>query len=1486
MEALCEALAAIDPEAFADWSSNKRTTEACEHLVEVAASITAKQLQKLHKEFSAPAAAWPSLPITNQDNAFLALMMALLNGAHAPQAAAALVAALRCPGAKAQDIFHPIVFFELTKVLRKLLTPSAAPAGKKARKKPAARRGRTDDDDDDDDDDDVDMDDDTDAAVVAAPAGSAEVLIDELSRLLQKESLALYPEALSQLIALLAAVGAYAPLRHCCAPIHGEAQETIPAVLKAALPTLSLADGADGAAASKSAASLKACADFVAGVVADATDVCAIGISEEEAGQRAGAALQAVQALLQRASKNAPDRAEPRAQVCNVLSRLLIRLPGAVSARYAGFLWRLSRTAKVAHRTFAAEMAASSLSAALTPGDGRSSRQVFEDGTAQTLWRLLLQRILTDKAPAVRARALSSLAPLLSDMSAEAPSRELLAQVQAPLPLVRPVGATPASTTAGTPAAPNTLTVVGGTPGAAPGSAVPPGAATPASLLLSPSDSLVAAASEMDPSLTALGHTLHVRLVDDKYAVRRAALTAIESWVVASGLPLPSAILQAVRTRCKDTSPNIRKAAAKTLSALLRHEPDSTSVRSAWLAGVLPLLRDSEPSVCDGALDAMAEHVLQPLARCEKKPSRGFESVAWGLLTRLTAESEPLLQHGVCELAKQKRLPAALAATAQAMLAPVDDAMDDGTASNASPAMVEATPVSVGARAAGRGALWAILLELAKQPPAAGKAHRLDPHALSACWAASHAVFRGNSATAVADEAAASTAHGHAVSEAAFALSVLTSLAKTTELPAEVVKSVGADVREQLSMLDASPRLLVPLVQAAAALLPSAQTAGGAAAWAAELMALCEAELHAALPALPADGAEAAVVECAHAAIAKRTATLVITGELAVRCPELLTPSLAEKVKEIALASAAAEAFEGLGDGANGVPPASTASPFADAIAAAEPSTTDAGGMKAAEGALAATAFVTLGKFCLRSEELTNRLLPVFVRELTSHRAAAVRNNALIAMVDLARVHTSMLDRHVPTMARALGDVSPLVRQHATLLLSQLLLEDYIKWKPPLVRAFAVSLVDLEPRLRAASHGCLFDLLLPREPLVAFNNVLPLLFSLNGVVHAPHHTSRLPASERAVVELAGDEQQRRRLAILRSLLAHMDDEHKLKVTEKICFDVLAAVPDGHLSLDDASPVVSDALMLLACKEIKLNGAGGGAAGGGDDADDDGGADGAKAKAGTAAAAKAKILTVVARKAMVESIVPIVIELKRHLGVHRSPLQKDVFVFLRELLRDHKAHLQDIFARDRQLGTEIEFDLRQLANQPPPRALLPLSPLMHTPGAMTPRAPGTSMRTPGSITKDAVENMAVPTPDRLQQMSVPKLRSGASSRGSASRSRDLPSASAAAAAIAASAAIVAPSPSSSGPAAHTTMDDAPEPMAPPPARAPKGKAAAAKSKAKAPAAAEDKAAAGGTRRSRRAAAADTADVVMPSPLKDAPPPKQWTVSPSPGLFDDL
>lgn len=62
------------------------------------------------------------------------------------------------------------------------------------------------------------------------------------------------------------------------------------------------------------------------------------------------------------------------------------------------------------------------------------------------------------------------------------------------------------------------------------------------------------------------------------------------------------------------------------------------------------------------------------------------------------------------------------------------------------------------------------------------------------------------------------------------------------------------------------------------------------------------------------------------------------------------------------------------------------------------------------------------------------------------------------------------------------------------------MMEDYVKWKPSLFRAFAAKLVDEEASIAGAAHSALFHALLPRSPLLNYNSFIGILFQLNGYI--------------------------------------------------------------------------------------------------------------------------------------------------------------------------------------------------------------------------------------------------------------------------------------------------------------------------------------------------------------------------------------------------
>lgn len=85
-------------------------------------------------------------------------------------------------------------------------------------------------------------------------------------------------------------------------------------------------------------------------------------------------------------------------------------------------------------------------------------------------------------------------------------------------------------------------------------------------------------------------------------------------------------------------------------------------------------------------------------------------------------------------------------------------------------------------------------------------------------------------------------------------------------------------------------------------------------------------------------------------------------------------------------------------------------------------------------------------------------------------------------------------------MARCLQDESGLIRRHAMSLISQLLLQDYLKWRGLLLHRYLAILVDKDPRIAEVAEYMLFTPLLRKCPSLFLNHFVEALVVLNGCV--------------------------------------------------------------------------------------------------------------------------------------------------------------------------------------------------------------------------------------------------------------------------------------------------------------------------------------------------------------------------------------------------
>ena len=305
---------------------------------------------------------------------------------------------------------------------------------------------------------------------------------------------------------------------------------------------------------------------------------------------------------------------------------------------------------------------------------------------------------------------------------------------------------------------------------------------------------------------------------------------------------------------------------------------------------------------------------------------------------------------------------------------------------------------------------------------------------------------------------------------------------------------------------------------------------------------------------------------------------------------------------------------------------------------------------------------VALGKMSLQEPALAKKCVCLFLRELESTPSAVIRNNVLVVLTDLCVRYTSLVDPHIPKLALCLRDPSDLVRQHALVLITTLLCTDYVKWKGQLFFRYLLALVDEAALIREQAQQCLLRVLHPKSGhQICFVYLVEALFVLNDNGRHPSY-NRFPSTpeERARFALPGaGANAGRRRDIYAMLLSHCTDEQRFQVTSKLCEEVLGAVADGALPLDDCHDVLEDALHVLASKEIRLSAAQRfGAGAGGDECPDEEGAGGGGAAAGPAAAtaaARSKLLSQVARRNVMQNVVPTLAALKHVLERARSPL---------------------------------------------------------------------------------------------------------------------------------------------------------------------------------------------------------------------------------------
>ncbi|XP_075298424.1 condensin-2 complex subunit D3 isoform X2 [Opisthocomus hoazin] len=986
---------------------------------------------------------------------------------------------------------------------------------------------------------------------------------------------------------------AYHGLRLLCSPLHGAEDKTLRCVFQRILNVILMVESGAGsrrmvlAITSAVISARNQAIKFISSIVDELKEVV----------------FPVLRILLQHICTKVPDKAEYRTYAAQALVNLLNKLPCIEFADFIAWLYKYSRSTKVAYRVFALDVALALLDVPERNLDNSLSldHQMFLKH--KFLVQVMVFGRCSDKAPVVRSKALSSFAYCL-EMKAAATLESIQDLLQS------------SSDYTVLEANANTASLI---VSAEAGSSHPL-KTLPTFKTIELTDSSNTAVLDGKEVMA----MLRLRAGDEKTNVRKSALQVFRNILKHRVIPCTAEDLSTLQDRCRDPAVSVRKQALQSITELLVSHHSNVLVQKAWLYGVVPVVMDTESSVQEKALDCLDQLLLQHIRYCNKFRSEdGNQALAWDLLTLLTSESQELnryLNKAFQIWSRQNKFTSTF----------INNVMSHVETERAVPA-------------------WMLLAKVAGSSP------KLDYSKIIESW---------DNVSRQQNVSADTTGH---------ILCVMGCVAKhlpksTCERLIDNIKCWLRESQCPLEVISPAVETLQKLCHAYADVPEEAQELLNQVCG--DLVSTCQSYISNIV--LQEDGAE----QLQEDLLVRH---LFVLGEAAQLCPAKVEKRIFLLIQSILASSVSEDQLSSSVD--------------SEEIPASQPLSQFRG--SAMPAVVRAHAFITLGKLCLQHEDLAKKCIAALARELEVSHDVAVRNNVVIVMCDLCIRYTSMVDRYIPNISLCLKDPNPFIRKQTLILLTNLLQEEFVKWKDCLFFRFVSVLVDPNPDIARFGEFCLVHLLLKRNPLMFSQHFIECIFHFNSYEKHEKY-NRFPQSVRAknLFSLKGKDYKEKRMHIYKFLLDHFTDEQRFNITTKISHSILACFVDNVLPLDlEASELLSDTFAVLSCKEIKLS-----TMRSKPDEDFQPDEDEMAMANAVMEVAQKKLISQVQKKNFVENIIPIITSLKSLMEQKRIPALRDLMNYLREMMQDYRNEIKDFFAVDKQLAAELEYDMKKYEEQ--------------------------------------------------------------------------------------------------------------------------------------------------------------------------------------------
>ena len=365
-------------------------------------------------------------------------------------------------------------------------------------------------------------------------------------------------------------------------------------------------------------------------------------------------------------------------------------------------------------------------------------------------------------------------------------------------------------------------------------------------------------------------------------------------------------------------------------------------------------------------------------------------------------------------------------------------------------------------------------------------------------------------------------------------------------------------------------------------------------------------------------------------------------------------------------------------------------------------------------------------------------------------------------------------------MAYCLMDEHAGVRRHALMLITELLLQSFVKLRGPILYLLLSTMLDSDQETAEAAQHAVLEVFSKRDPTLIPTCFVETMFVMNA---CKDHSKYNVQDERLEILLASfygsGEATLKRRSLYQLMLNSMSNENKIRITARLCQDILGNVVDGVIKLSNHTQAVSlkspltaptpsgsdvsstvsaqrvsfehadfyliqDTFAILCSDAARVHTTADGTAQVQEEVIENAEA--------AASVAKNKLLSKIAHKNALQNVVPIIVSLKRQLERIHSPLLKSIMSYFSFLFRFHRRELDNALAEDPTVASEIQYDLRKMDEQEKEEEEEEKRRMSLSTNKKSKKTPRSSIRTAKKMRK-------CPTTSRkdLQRLSVPRVR---------------------------------------------------------------------------------------------------------------------------------